>query len=286
MRVLIVFSSFMGTDVDDWGKITNFQKPVNVNKDGKLFVFNGKDKKYYDNKKWKFSELKKEINNIINCENGDNQYVVLLHTKKPEYLEKLKETCSELNVSTFKRFSTAGDLWKKYILPLIRVIRGEQNNFSKLWKKLQEKDAVEKTPVKMMKAEAREAANHICDHNCSNAITYLSIRINELKGSIDSKSKNAKKKILDFGKDYANNIYEDSIDQLVKIKKIFTNNPEINKIPRLLAGAKKKYAIMYEKAKCTDNDSNKVIVENGQTVIQLHQETIDILKKEVLQNGE
>ncbi|MBT5303478.1 MAG: hypothetical protein HON76_05430 [Candidatus Scalindua sp.] len=282
MKVLIVFSSPMGTDRGKWEGLTNF-KPTKVGVDGLFIAYDGQDRKYSNNEEWNLSTLRDEINSIVGNEDDGNEYIVLLHTQDDDDLQVLEEVCVGTKTSILKKFSTNDDLYDDYIR---KLDVNSAESFNKLWYKLQEKEIDEKIPVEGTKTHARKSAEYISNHNCSNIISYLKIPIEKLKDDIALDRENAKKTILDFGEDLVKKYYNNSIRQFERLIKVFPDNPEINKIPGLLTEAKEKYAIMYEKAKCAYNDFNKVIVENGQIVIQLHQETIDILKKEVLQNGE
>ena len=60
----------------------------------------------------------------------------------------------------------------------------------------------------------------------------------------------------------------------------------MNKIPGTLAEAMDEYASIYRKAEEGDDISNEIIIKNWQTIIELHKETIDILEREVLKDGE
>ena len=281
MKVLIVFSSHLGSDERFWHRLTGFNTSRNVNGGGMLYVFNGKE--YHCDGRLKVSALKDEIKKIIDKENDINEYAVLLHTQVDADLLELIEACNGINVSIFKKFSTNDDLFKDSVQPLDLNL---QESFSELWEKLQEIDIAERTPEEGTKAHARKSAEYISDHNCSNVISYLSVPIEKLKSDIALDRENAKKTILEFGKDFVKKYYNNSMSKFEQLIKVFPDNTEINEIPGKLAEANEKYADMYDKAERPDNNSNKVIVENGQMIMRLHQETIDILKKEVLQNGE
>ena len=281
MKVLIVFSSRLETDANFWRSLIVFNRPENVNGDGRLYVFNGKN--YCYNNDWVFSELGDKIKEVIDTENGGNEYAVLFHTQCDDELQKLITVCSGINISIFRKFSTGLGLFNTHIQPLRANLQG---GFSVLWEKLQENEITEKNPEEGTKAHARILAKYICNHNCNNVISYLKTPIEKLEGGFAPESENAKKTILDFGKDLVEKYYYNSMSLFEKIVKMFPNNPEICKIPGKLVEAKEKYTVIYREVESTDNNSNEVIVNNGQTIIRLHQETIDILEKEVLQNGE
>ncbi|MBT6226931.1 MAG: hypothetical protein HOI47_09770, partial [Candidatus Scalindua sp.] len=61
MKVLIVFSSPMGTDRGKWEGLTNF-KPTKVGVDGLFIAYDGQDRKYSNNEEWNLSTLRDEIN--------------------------------------------------------------------------------------------------------------------------------------------------------------------------------------------------------------------------------
>jgi len=281
MKVLIVFSSHLGSDEKFWQRLTDFNTSRNVDGGGILYVFNGKE--YHGDGRWKISALKDEIKIIIDKENDISEYAVLLHTQVDADLLELIEACDVINVLIFKKFSTYDDLFKNSLQPLDL---NSPESFNKLWKKLKEDEVNGKAPMKGAEAEAKKLAEYISNHNCKRVIRHLKIPIGVLKRDTGLDRKNGRETILDYGKDFVQEYCRSSMCEYMKILKVFPDNPEINKIPEKLADANERYATIYDKAKTHDNNSNKVIVENGQIIIRLHEEIIDILKKEVLQNRE
>ena len=223
MKVLIVFSSDAGSDESFWNKLTGFQNPTNVNGCGKLYVFNGKNKNYCDNEEWIFDALRKETENIINEENGSNEFTVLLHTQSDHDLQALKKVCKDTNISIFKKFSTNDDLYYDFI---IKLAVNSPEDFNRLCSKLQE----DKTNTDYLKTLFGHCNSYVSNENATMLHDFFA---NYTDFNDTNIWKELKAKKIDEESDVYKNIkalFENIKDNSVKTKIIISARESLNKI--------------------------------------------------------
>ena len=280
MRIIIVFSSPNHEEFDIWRPLiddTSGYIPVNESGD-KIYAFDGRS--LLEGDVWDTNTLSRIISNIINNDNNDCEYVVMLHSREiPENFT------TQYSNTKFKKYSRADrEFYNKYIGSFNSD--NKQNCFDQLWDELNKKKCAVKAPKKGTKAYARELTKYHIIHDCDNVITCLSVQIDALKKDSGSSMRNGREIVLEYQKNFVKVKYKRAISAYNETIRVFPDNPEINKIPGKLAKAMDKYASIYCKAEEGDDIPNEIIIKNWQMIIELHNETITILKKEVLKNGE
>jgi hypothetical protein len=281
MRIIIVFSSPNHDEFDIWQPLIDDNSgyiPVNDSSD-KIYAFDGHENRYRANGVWMTENLINEINKIIE-DNNNCECACILH----DYAIPDGLTSSFTDIR-FKSYSRAdSEFYSKYIESFNSD--NKQNCFDQLWDELHKKQAVVEAPKKGTKAYARKLTKYHIIHDCDNVITCLSVQIDALKKDSGSSKRNGKEIVLEYQNDFVKVKYERAISAYNEIVRVFPDNPEINEIPGKLANAMDKYASIYRKAEEGDDISNKIIIKNWEMIKGLHKETIDILEKEVLKNGE
>ena len=280
MRIIIVFSSTGFPEYDQvWQPLIDDTGYIPVNDSGdKIYAFDGKS--LLEDDVWDTNELSRIISVIINNDNNDGEYVVMLHSRAIH--EALTRRFSDIR---FKKYSRADSgFYSKYIGSFNSD--NKQNCFDQLWNELNKNKTAVKEPKKGTKAYVRELTKYLVIHDCDNVITGLSVQIDALKKDSGSSKRNGKEIVLEDQKDFVKVKYKRAISAYNEIIRVFPDNPEMNKIPGTLAEAMDEYASIYRKAEEGDDISNEIIIKNWQTIIELHKETIDILEREVLKDGE
>jgi len=280
MQIIIVFSSTGFPEYDQvWQPLIDDTGYILVNDSGdKIYAFDGKS--LLEDDVWDTNELSRIISVIINNDNNDGEYVVMLHSRTIP--EALTRRFSDIR---FKKYSRAdGEFYSKYIGSFNSD--NKQNCFDQLWNELNKNKSAVKEPMKGTKAYTRELTKYLVIHDCDNVITGLSVQIDALKKDSGSSKRNGKEIVLEYQKDFVKVKYKRAISAYNEIIRVFPDNPEINKIPGKLAEAMDKYASIYRKVDEGDDISNEIIIKNWEMIKGLHKETIDILEREVLKNGE
>ena len=284
MRLIIVFSSPNFPEYDEvWHRlIDQCRGYIKVNDScDKIYVYDGHNEEYRLEGKWKTGKLIEEIDNII-TNNNNCECVIMLHDRNIP-----KALTTRFPKRRFQRYSHTGSkFYENYIEPFRNG--DKQSCFDSLWKELHKNKSAENTPKKGTKAHTRWLVENVIIHDCDNAITYLSIPINKILNDVNSNtSKEGQQTILDFGEDFIAKkvIYYASVKSIIEDAFPKKNN-KVSKIPRMLNDAEERYKVICKEAKkrILDRNSSKVIVDNGQNIIRLLQETKNILN-EVISNG-
>lgn len=277
MKTLILFSSPNHDEYNlIWGKLIELEADyIRINGDGdKIYPFDGRT--YCENYEWNADRLVGEIQRIVRDNNGSECMVMLHDYKIPS---QLKEIFKDIEFVPYS--GNVGLLYKDYVMPFIN---GDINKcFDNLWNELQGGQATENVPVERTRSHESLLTEGII-HDCNNAITNLSVAINKMIANSRHSRMSGREMIRAFGAGFIEEKYSRSMSAYEKIKGAFSDQTAIMLIPIRLAASRDQYAVIYSNAESTDSNADKDIVNNAQMIIQLLQETIDILE-EVIQNG-
>lgn len=139
MRIIIVFSSpnSDSKEFNIWQPLIDDTGYILVNDSGdKIYAFNGRT--LSEDEVWKTNDLSRIISDIINHDNNDCEYVVMLHDRTiPETL------IEQFRGIRFKEYAGTGStFYGVYVVPFANG--NIQTCFNRLWNKLQKNETVTK----------------------------------------------------------------------------------------------------------------------------------------------